>query len=478
MMKNLLTIILMAAVVLTACTKENITVTEPAVDQIVIINATIAGDTKVALGEEDEKKVNWTAGDIINLTIKEVAYSFTWQEGTTFAYTGDAILPALTQDLQITASYAPEFSTTQTGLKADVGNYMALTAEETVDTEKNYGDLNLTFSHGTSVLKLTLKNDDFKGKDVTNITLKAGATEVAKATNTFKGAEADGSVTVYLVLNPDPLTNVTIHATCDSKEYIALMRDKDVESGKIYNAVIDYDDYIDEYGINHGHGVNIDGVVWAPVNCGYHVADYKYGKLYQWGRKYGQGYYSSNTSQNDAATPESETSEGPVTLDDGQSESNKNIFFENSKDWLSIKNNGLWNSGTETSPVKTVYDPCPTGWRVPTKAELSALCANYSSWETNTANNQSGFWLSGATLYKQGIPQVFFSAAGYNHYYPTAPPQGRGYQGGYWSSMADPDSDYAYSLIIQEGGMVGFDTAEISDNWVRAMGFSIRCVQE
>jgi uncharacterized protein (TIGR02145 family) len=356
---------------------------------------------------------------------------------------------------------------------------MALSDEKTVAAGQNYGDLNFTFSHGTSVLKLTLKNDDFKGKDVTNITLKAGATEVAKATNTFKGAEADGSVTVYLVLKPATLTNVTIHATCDSKEYIALMGDKGVESGKIYNADIDYDDYIDEYGINHGHGVNIDGVVWAPVNCGYHVADYKYGKLYQWGRKYGQGYYSSNTSQNDAATPESETSEGPVTLDDGQSESNKNIFFENSKDWLSTKNNGLWNSGTEASPVKTVYDPCPTGWRVPTKAELSALCANYSSWETNTANNQSGFWLSGATSYTQGIPQVFFSAAGYNHYDPYAPPQGRGNQGGYWSSMAYPDdNDYAYSLVIQYGGTVGFDTAEISNNWVRAMGFSIRCVQE
>ena len=474
-MKKLFTIILMTVVLFTACTKENV----PAVDQIVTINATIAGDTKVALGDgENEKKVNWTESDKIKLIISGSEYEFTWKEGTTFEYTGNIQLPTLTEGLQITATYVSTYYTEQTGLKGDIGSYMALSDEKTVATGQNYGDLNFTFSHGTSVLKLTLKNDDFKGKDITNITLKAGTTEVAKATNTFKGAEADGSVTVYLVLKPATLTNVTIHATCDSKEYIALMGDKGVESGKIYNADIDYDDYIDEYGINHGHGVNIDGVVWAPVNCGYHVDNYKYGKLYQWGRKYGQGYYSSNTSQNDAATPESETSEGPVTLDDGQSESNKNIFFEKSKDWLSIKNNGLWNSGTETSPVKTVYDPCPTGWRVPTKAELSALCANYSSWETNTANNQSGFWLSGATSYTQGIPQVFFSAAGYNHYYPTAPPQGRGYQGGYWSSMADPDSDYAYSLIIQEGGMVGFDTAEISDNWVRAMGFSIRCVQE
>ena len=49
-------------------------------------------------------------------------------------------------------------------------------------------------------------------------------------------------------------------------------------------------DYIDEYGINHGQGIEIDGTVWAPVNCGYHATDFKYGKLYQWGRKYGQGY--------------------------------------------------------------------------------------------------------------------------------------------------------------------------------------------
>lgn len=232
MMKNLLTIILMAAVVLTACTKENI----PVACQIVTINATIAGDTKVALGEgENEKKVNWTEGDVINLTIDETQYPFTWQEGTTFAYTGDATLPALTQDLQITASYAPEFSTTQTGLKADVGNYMALTAEETVDTEKNYGDLNLTFSHGTSVLKLTLSNEAFKGADVTDITVKAGTEVVAKATATFTG-DASGNVTVYFAINPATLNNVTLHAVCGENTYFGTLSNKELTSGKLYNA--------------------------------------------------------------------------------------------------------------------------------------------------------------------------------------------------------------------------------------------------
>lgn len=55
-------------------------------------------------------------------------------------------------------------------------------------------------------------------------------------------------------------------------------------------------DYVDEYGINHGKGIAIGKAIWAPVNCGYHATDYKYGKLYQWGRKYGQGYDDSDAS--------------------------------------------------------------------------------------------------------------------------------------------------------------------------------------
>ena len=71
-------------------------------------------------------------------------------------------------------------------------------------------------------------------------------------------------------------------------------------------------DYVDEYGINHGQGVKIGEVIWAPVNCGYHATDFKYGKLYQWGRKYGQGY------DGDATVPEIE--QGRVSLSIGQSE--------------------------------------------------------------------------------------------------------------------------------------------------------------
>lgn len=228
-------------------------------------------------------------------------------------------------------------------------------------------------------------------------------------------------------------------------------------------------DYIDEYGVNHGQGVEIDGVVWAPVNCGYHKDDFKYGKLYQWGRKYGQGYsgnlYNLNGSNvgtySDLTVPT--VVSGPVDLATGQSKNNENIFYVD--DWLSPQNNKLWNSGTEENPVKTEYDPCPVGWRVPTYAELNELCQNYSSW--TSVEGQPGYWFRGASSYTENVPQVFFPAAGkrqtdgYAVY--------RGYYGYYWSSR--PSSYGAYYLYFLSG------TANMS-NFRCALGHSVRCVQD
>ena len=95
--------------------------------------------------------------------------------------------------------------------------------------------------------------------------------------------------------------------------------------------------YVDEYGVNHGQGVKIGETVWAPVNCGYHKDNFKYGKLYQWGRKYGQGYSGNiydldgnklKETYSDAIVPT--VVSGPVDLTTGQSKDNENIFYNNS----------------------------------------------------------------------------------------------------------------------------------------------------
>jgi len=234
--------------------------------------------------------------------------------------------------------------------------------------------------------------------------------------------------------------------------------------------------YIDEYGINHGPGVKIGGVVWAPVNCGYHETDYPWGKLYQWGRRYGQGYSGSLYDVNgknigeisDATVPVIE--EGGVSVATGNHENNENVFYlgmySYNYDWVYPQDSKLWNIGTESDPVKTEYDPCPEGWRVPTYAELDELSNNKSSWTTND-KQQPGYWFSGSSSYKSSVPQVFFPSAGLRYYDDDA--LNRGYSGNYWSSQ--PDVYRTYSLGFN-GSLV------LMNGYSRAEGLSVRCVQD
>ncbi len=234
-------------------------------------------------------------------------------------------------------------------------------------------------------------------------------------------------------------------------------------------------DYVDEYNKNFGKGVAVGSTIWAPVNCGYKatifddngdVTDkgYPYGKLYQWGRRYGQGY-----DENDASVPT--MSPGGVSLQGGQSAANENVFFLGSSDadfnWLYIENNYLWNSGTESYPIKGTYDPCPDGWRLPTYIEIRELERNHSSWMTNE-DGQNGYWFSGPISYSEQVPQIFLSAAG------TRDREGkainRGTSGDYWSSK--PEASIGYTLSFSNNGFS--DTFDLP----RATAMSVRCVQE
>lgn len=237
--------------------------------------------------------------------------------------------------------------------------------------------------------------------------------------------------------------------------------------------IVSFDDYIDEYGVNHGHGVEIGLTIWAPVNCGYHKDDYKWGKLYQWGRKYGQGYSGNQhdlTQENVWYTTDANTPQflyARVSESEGNDADNANVFFRGSDDWLLSANDKIWNSGSDPCPEKTKFDPCPYGWRVPTYDELDQLHQNRSCWTTNEAG-QPGYWFSGATPYAETVPRIFLPAAGYRSYGDSGAAD-RGYEGSYWSSRP---SDYAYGLNF------GDTYASLSAYGRRAYGYTVRCVQE
>lgn len=237
-------------------------------------------------------------------------------------------------------------------------------------------------------------------------------------------------------------------------------------------------DYVDEYNVNHGKGTIVGGTVWAPVNCGYHKDDFKYGKLYQWGRKYGQGYEgeffvngTQSDNYSDSVIPAIE--DGGVSIITGNHKSKENTFYlgvlDFNYDWVDPQDRTLWNSGTESEPEKTIYDPCPTGWRVPTHAELKELCQNKSPWTINDMG-QEGYWFSGASFYFDKASQVFFPAAG-TRSSSDGLGYSRGLRGRYWSSK--PYNNDAYYLFIRSREAYIPNTGND-----RAYGHSVRCVQE
>ena len=147
------------------------------------------------------------------------------------------------------------------------------------------------------------------------------------------------------------------------------------------------------------------------------------------------------------------------------------MFYANDDspyDWLSPQDDNLWNAGTESNPVKTEYDPCPEGWRVPTYSELDNLSDYYSSWTTDE-NGQRGYWFSGSGSYSSNSPRIFLPAAG-DRLADSGGAYNRGLSGYYWSSR--PSSYYSYYLRFGSGDV------DVDYSGYRAYGHSVRCVQE
>jgi len=232
---------------------------------------------------------------------------------------------------------------------------------------------------------------------------------------------------------------------------------------------------------DYGYGIPIGDIVWAPVNCGYEPADgdykgYPYGKYYQWGRKYGQGY-----NDNDASYPSgAKIKSGPVTQAEGNAQENADVFFtqvpydywgRNHFDWCGSPNGYMWIENEREN------DPCPAGWRIPTKSELENLNRNWQGLTTGP-NGQPGVYYYGEYTPIEGAPKIFLPAAG------CILPEGGTNNSGIWSRgssllywTSDPQSytsgsTTAYCLWYHESPQ-----SSVIVNTNRASGFSIRCVQ-
>ncbi len=225
--------------------------------------------------------------------------------------------------------------------------------------------------------------------------------------------------------------------------------------------------YIDEYGADRGPGIeiveNINGVnkvvVWAPVNLGY-SEDYPYGKLYQWGRKAGQGYGQANAD--DEAGELVYVIKSPAEEGNPFTSPLPNTFYmynRNSRDWYSATYEEIlridWNEITNTPYLG---NPCPNGWRVPTRNELKGLIVNNTP--STTEDGIGGLFFKGSDSNLPNSSSVFFPFAGIR--LSDGWSGHRGVAGFYWSSTNSHN--------------VAFENSANEQGTEPAYGLSVRCV--
>jgi len=194
-----------------------------------------------------------------------------------------------------------------------------------------------------------------------------------------------------------------------------------------------------------------------------------YGDYYQWGRQAdGHQLSSSQGYPTDNISSESGVVSSPNLDDNGQVVSTFDAYGKFIKsdvtpyDWRYPTCDTLWYT---TSGIKTVNEPCPDGWRIPTMADWQSIFASLSgnTWKWNTGVH--GFLI---TPLGSSEPTLFLPAAGV-HSSVDGSFSGISANGYYWSSsVTNPYSFYMAFTLSGAYQAISY----------RAGGLSIRCVAE
>ncbi|MDR2585233.1 MAG: hypothetical protein LBC84_03295 [Prevotellaceae bacterium] len=173
-------------------------------------------------------------------------------------------------------------------------------------------------------------------------------------------------------------------------------------------------------------GVLINGIVWARYNVDtpgtFAATPESPGMVYQWNRKTGW-------SLNDPLTP-----------------------IPSGKTWETTKSPAtVWDA---------INDPCPTGWRVPSKADFDKLVAANNTW-----NNVA----KGRLFFGSGVEQIFLPAAGRRSFVSNL--QSVGTYGFYWAKEESSASS-AYFLTFDSSSKANFSSGND-----KCAAQSVRCVK-
>ena len=190
-----------------------------------------------------------------------------------------------------------------------------------------------------------------------------------------------------------------------------------------------------------------------------------YGMVYQWGRKdpfTAAGSFNSSTQATYAGTPE-EVAPGQITLE--ESIANPRLLGHiNNGDWClqAEPNNEFW-----ADAEKTIYDPCPPGYRVSKKNTAVPFWSADLSAQAGWSINATAGWL------KIGSPDAgVFPIAGYRDDYDVGGMAKVGSRTLYWVSQASDGAKGPGADLRYDKGTFVFGSAP------KARLGSVRCVVE
>lgn len=567
----------------------------------VIVHAVMDEDmTKVTLGDDSgtSTQVHWDAEDQIGIRIDETTYTFDRTDDAVGSKTADfeykaggPALPTLTAG-EYTFTYPATGKAalaSQAGTKEGLKAYHYMEATFTAEEEQDWNNLpGLSFETKVAIVKLTLKNEAFKGKEVTGVTLRS-AEDAYAATSVFTGSAADGSVVTYFAVEPGSMTGCVIGATCEDDYYEASLSNNTLSAGRLYRvnktmakAHIDLspvvagvnrtaNSYIvsaaGDYKFRATHKgnstsstvetINSAVVLWesfgtatAPsvgdlvknvaysdgyitftatakegnaviaakdasnkILWSWHIwltdqpAEHMYansagtmmdrnlgatsatpgdvgalGLLYQWGRKdpfLGSSSTSSSTVALSTITWPSPVQVSTLPVDATYHIANPTTFItsNNSRqnyDWFFTSSSEYHNDRwPDSGSPKSIYDPCPAGWRVPDGGEngiwakAHGSSTNYNSTYDST---KRGFDFSGDFGESSPIWYPLQGQRGYDN--------GNlnyvGLYGRYWSCSSPTGSPRAYILYTWYSGGTVNPMADTD----RANGLPVRCCKE
>ncbi len=210
------------------------------------------------------------------------------------------------------------------------------------------------------------------------------------------------------------------------------------------------------------------------------------GLMYQWGRKdpFLSGWqisYTSSSNQQQAASTLSWPSAVSSNTNNGKiafvvSHPTTFILYNsNNHDWYYTGNSTT--DDTRWRTVKTIYDPCPSGWRVPDGGQNGVWSKAFkasSGWKTSSnwdnAHKGMDFSKTDKKLVGDGSVQCWYPAVG-DRADGSYSLNGIGIDGSYWSCT--PQGRFAYGMDFRNSGSIN----PVGEYW-RADGHSIRCLKD